>query len=143
MKDQSATRILGTTIEKIKDLVDTSTIIGEPIKISDRITVVPISKVTYGFASGGSDFPSKKSSGEFFGGGGGAGITVSPVAFLVVNGDVVTVRNIGGGSESTVEKVVTMVPELVNTISGLVDKYVVKKEDTDEQAIEEAINGND
>ena len=69
MKEQSASGILGTSIEKIKDLVDVSTIIGDPIKISETLQIIPVSKVTYGFASGGTDFPSK-SNAELFGGGG-------------------------------------------------------------------------
>lgn len=72
MKEQSASGILGTSIEKIKDLVDVSTIIGDPMDLGDGIKVIPVSKVSYGFASGGSDFPSK-SNAELFGGGGGAG----------------------------------------------------------------------
>ena len=69
MKDQSAAGILATTIEKVRQLVDVSTIVGEPITLSDEITVIPVSKVTYGFASGGSDFPSKNNT-QLFGGGG-------------------------------------------------------------------------
>ena len=71
MKDQSASGILATAIDKIKDMVDCQTIIGDPIDAGDGIKVIPISKVTYGFASGGSDFPSKSAK-ELFGGGGGA-----------------------------------------------------------------------
>lgn len=130
MKEQSAAGILGTTIDKIKNLVDTSTIIGEPMKISEKVTVIPISKVTYGFASGGSDFPSKNNS-ELFGGAGGAGITVTPVAFLIVNDDIVSVKSISA-ADNSVEKVVSMVPEVVNTVSGLVNKYV-KKEETEDK----------
>ncbi len=130
MKEQSAAGILGTTIDKIKNLVDTSTVIGEPIKVSEKVTVIPISKVTYGFASGGSDFPSK-SNAELFGGAGGAGITVTPVAFLVVNDDIVTVKGISF-SENPVEKVVNMVPEVVNTVTGLVNKFAKKDENSEE-----------
>ena len=72
MKEQSAAGILETTIEKVKNLVNVSTIIGEPMNIDGGITIIPVSKVTYGFASGGSDFPSKTNK-EIFGGGGGAG----------------------------------------------------------------------
>lgn len=128
MKEQKAAGILGVTIDKIKDLVDTSTIIGEPMKISEKVTVIPISKVSYGFASGGSDFPSKNNA-ELFGGAGGAGITVTPVAFLVVNDDVVTIKNIN--AENNIEKVVSAVPEVVNTVSSLVNKYVKKDEASD------------
>ncbi len=126
MSEQKAAGILGTTIDKIKNLVDTSTIIGDPMKISEKVTIIPISKVSYGFASGGSDFPSK-SNAELFGGAGGAGITVTPVAFLVVNDDVVTIKNIG--TDNNIEKVVSAVPEVINTVTGLVNKYV-KKDDT-------------
>ncbi len=126
MKEQSASGILGTTIDKIKNLVDTSTIIGEPMKISEKVTVIPISKVTYGFASGGSDFPSKNNT-ELFGGAGGAGITVTPVAFLVVNDDIVSIKTISN-SDNPIEKVVSAVPEVVNTVSGLVNKFTNKEE---------------
>lgn len=126
MKEQSAAGILGTTIDKIKNLVDTSTVIGEPMKISEKVTVIPISKVTYGFASGGSDFPSKNNA-ELFGGAGGAGITVTPVAFLVVNDDIVTIKTIGT-SDNPIEKVVSAVPEVVNTVTGLVNKFTNKEE---------------
>lgn len=139
MKEQSASGILGTTIDKIKNLVDTSTIIGEPMKISEKVTVIPISKVTYGFASGGSDFPSK-SNAELFGGAGGAGITVTPVAFLVVNDDIVTIKTISS-SENPVEKVVSMVPEVVNTVSGLVNKFT-KQDESAESATEDTISEN-
>ncbi len=139
MKEQSASGILGTTIDKIKNLVDTSTIIGEPMKISEKVTVIPISKVTYGFASGGSDFPSK-SNAELFGGAGGAGITVTPVAFLVVNDDIVTIKTISS-SENPVEKVVSMVPEVVNTVSGLVNKFT-KQDESAESAAEDTTSEN-
>ena len=69
--EKSANGILRTTIEKVRDLVDVSTIIGEPINLPDGLTIIPVSKVTYGFASGGSDFPSKNNV-ELFGGAGGA-----------------------------------------------------------------------
>ena len=73
MKEQSAASgILATAIDRIKEMVDCQTIIGETIDAGDGIKIIPISKVTYGFASGGSDFPTKTSK-ELFGGGGGAG----------------------------------------------------------------------
>ena len=118
MKEQSASGILGTSIEKIKDLVDVSTIIGEPIRISETLQVIPVSKVTYGFASGGTDFPSKNKQ-ELFGGGGGAGITISPVAFLVVNNGSVTVKYIDA-AEGSVERVIGMVPDLVDKATDVI-----------------------
>ena len=75
----SAAGLLATTIEKVKDMIDVSTIIGDPVYTESGMTIIPVSKVTYGFASGGSDFPSSGSQ-ELFGGCGGAGVTITPVA---------------------------------------------------------------
>ncbi len=140
MKDQSASGILGTSIEKIKDLVDVSTIIGEPIKISDTLQVIPVSKVTYGFASGGTDFPSKNNQ-ELFGGGGGAGITISPVAFLVVNNGSVTIKYIDA-AEGSVERVIGMVPDLVDKASDVISQ--LKHKDTSvDTAVNEYMNSTE
>ena len=137
MKEQSASGILGTSIEKIKDLVDVSTIIGEPIKISDSIQIIPVSKVTYGFASGGTDFPSKNNQ-ELFGGGGGAGITISPVAFLVVNNGNVTVKYINA-AEGSVERVIGMVPDLVDKATDVINQ-LKNKDNTVDNAINDYMN---
>ena len=133
MKEQSASGILGTSIEKIKDLVDVSTIIGEPIKISETLQIIPVSKVTYGFASGGTDFPSK-SNAELFGGGGGAGITITPVAFLVINNGSVTVRYLNA-AEGSVERALGMIPDVVDKATEVITKLVKKGEDPVEEAI--------
>ena len=132
MKQQSASGILGTSIEKIKDLVDVSTIIGDPIKISDTLQIIPVSKVTYGFASGGTDFPSKNNQ-ELFGGGGGAGITISPVAFLVVNNGSVSVKYINA-AEGSVERVIGMVPDLVDKATDVISQ-LKNKDNTVDNAI--------
>lgn len=132
MKEQSASGILGTSIEKIKDLVDVSTIIGDPIKISDTLQIIPVSKVTYGFASGGTDFPSKNNQ-ELFGGGGGAGITISPVAFLVVNNGNVSVKYINA-AEGSVERVIGMVPDIVDKATDVISQ-LKNKDNTVDNAI--------
>ncbi len=120
MKEQSASGILGTAIDKIRDLVDVSTIVGEPVFSGEGITIIPVSKVTYGFASGGSDFPSKNNA-ELFGGGGGDGITITPVAFVVINNGNVTIKSVPTG-DNTAEKIVGLVPEVVDTVTGLLNK---------------------
>lgn len=132
MKEQSASGILGTSIEKIKDLVDVSTIIGDPIKISETLQIIPVSKVTYGFASGGTDFPSKNNQ-ELFGGGGGAGITISPVAFLVVNNGSVSVKYINA-AEGSVERVIGMVPDIVDKATDVISQ-LKNKDNTVDTAI--------
>jgi len=76
--------MMDTTLERIREMVDASTVIGDPIVTGDT-TIIPVSKISYGFASGGSDFPTKQEK-DCFGGGGGAGVSVTPVAFLVISG---------------------------------------------------------
>lgn len=120
MKEKSANGILSTTIEKVRDLVDVSTIIGEPINLPDGLTIIPVSKVTYGFASGGSDFPSKNNV-ELFGGAGGAGITINPVAFLVVKDGDVTIKHIVT-NDNAVERAVSLVPEMFDKVANLAKK---------------------
>lgn len=137
MKDQSASGILATAIDKIKDMVDCQTIIGDPIDAGDGIKVIPISKVTYGFASGGSDFPTKTSK-ELFGGGGGAGVTIQPVAFLVINKGEVSVKYICEGSESSAERIIGMVPDVVNKVGDIINKFSKdgKEDETDSVFVE-------
>ncbi len=127
--EKSANGILQTTIEKVRDLVDVSTIIGEPINLPDGMTIIPVSKVTYGFASGGSDFPSKNDT-HLFGGAGGAGVTINPVAFLVVKDGEVSIKHIIS-NDNAIERAVTMVPDMFDKVVNLVDK---KKKDGAEEA---------
>lgn len=126
MKEQSAAGILGTTIEKIRELVDVSTIIGEPMCLDSGMTIIPISKVSYGFASGGSDFPSKTNA-QLFGGGGGAGVTITPVAFLIVSDGEVTLKHITA-YDNAAERVVNLVPEMFDKVTSVVNKTIKKKE---------------
>ena len=135
MRDQSASGILGTAIDKIKDMVDCQTIIGDTIDAGDGIKVIPISKVTYGFASGGSDFPTKTNK-ELFGGGGGAGVTISPVAFLVIKDGDVSVKYISEGAENSAERIISMVPDVVNKVSDVVSKFKSDKTDVTEEVID-------
>ena len=125
MKEQSASGILGTSIEKIKDLVDVSTI---------GIKIIPVSKVSYGFASGGSDFPSK-SNAELFGGGGGAGITITPIAFIVVNNGEVSIKHIST-EEGSIERTIGMIPDVVNSVTDVVNKFVDGKGKKTEENLE-------
>lgn len=134
MAEKSAGAILASTIEKIRDLVDTSTIIGEAIYAEGGTTIIPVSKVTYGFASGGADFPSKSNQ-ELFGGGGGAGVTITPVAFLVINNGEVTLKHITA-YDNAAERVVNLVPEMFDKVTGLMNK--TKKDVVVDAPVEEA-----
>lgn len=130
MSEKSAGGILSSTIEKIRNLVDTSTIIGEAIYTEGGTTIIPVSKVTYGFASGGADFPSKGNQ-ELFGGGGGAGVTITPVAFLVINNGEVTLKHITA-YDNAAERAINLVPEMFDKVTGLMNK--TKKDAPEEEA---------
>lgn len=130
MSDCSINNMVDTTIEKIKHLVDVNTIIGETIKLDDGTTIIPVSKVSYGFASGGSEFPGKKVNNDsLFGGGSGAGVTISPVAFLTVNknGNIKVLH--AEPFSSTTEKVIDLVPDMVDKIGSIVKKSDKKSKD--------------
>ncbi len=109
--------ILDTTIDKMRSMAGADTVIGNAITTDDGVTLIPVSKVTYGFASGGSDFASKSGS-LLFGGGGGGGMTVTPVAFVVIVNGNVRVINVNS-SETALDKAVGIIPELVDKIKEL------------------------
>lgn len=122
--------IVDTTLEKIKGLVDVNTIIGQPIRTDDHTTIVPVSKVTFGFASGGSEFNGKKpDSKNNFGGGSGAGVTISPIAFLIIQGDNVRVTPVVSGSEP-VDRLASLVPEMFDKVTALFKKNKTEKKTT-------------
>lgn len=122
MSENKVNSLLGNTIEKIKNMVDVNTVIGEPITTADGVTVIPVSKVAYGFASGGSDLPSKNQPASgLFGGGAGAGVTVSPVAFLVISGGNVKVIQIEPFT-SSVDRIIQEAPDVVDKIAGIFKK---------------------
>lgn len=126
--------LMDTTMEKIRQLIDVNTIIGNPITTPDGTTIVPVSKVSYGFASGGSDIPSKNAiNKQVFGGGSGAGVSITPIAFIVVNqGDAKILRV--DNDNTTADKIADAVPQVIDTISGLFKK---DKKKTDGKAVAE------
>ena len=113
--------LMDTTMEKIKEMIDVNTIIGEPITSPDGTLIIPVSKVSYGFAAGGSDLPTKKENKDCFGGGSGAGVTIQPVAFLTVyQGDVRLVSV--DREEGTADKLVNMIPDVLKKVKGVFKK---------------------
>lgn len=117
--------LMSTTMQKIREMVDVNTIIGTPIRTDDGITLIPVSKLSFGFASGGSDFVTKNQKPEAdnaFGGGGGAGVNISPVAFLIVKGDTVKLLPVAPPANTTVDRVVELVPEMFDKVTGFIDQ---------------------
>ena len=120
--------VMETSMQNLRSMVDANTIIGEPIKTADGTTLIPVSKISFGFASGGSDFSTKKENAEqpyCFGGGSGAGVNITPISFLVVSpeGNVsmlpVTQTTV---ASSAVDKFVDSLPEVVEKLKAMFKK---------------------
>ncbi|MCI5498576.1 MAG: GerW family sporulation protein [Clostridiales bacterium] len=125
--------LMAETIRRIREAVDANTVVGEPI-VAGEITLVPVSKISFGFGTGGSEFGGKapKPLGENpFGGGGGAGVKVTPVCFLVVNGTSVKVLAVDAAPETSLDRVVDMIPDVVNKITGLMEEKKAKKQEAE------------
>ena len=110
--DTKVKELITASMDKIHEMADANTIMGTPVQVDGGVTIIPVSKVSYGFAGGGSDLPSKTDK-ELFGGASGAGVTVTPLGFLVIsNGEVQLMQmNL---DVSTSSAIVNMVPEVFN-----------------------------
>ena len=132
--------LMDTTMEKIKEMIDVNTIIGEPITSPDGTLIIPVSKVSYGFAAGGSDLPTKKENKDCFGGGSGAGVTIQPVAFLTVyHGDVRLVSV--DRDEGTADKLVNMIPDVLKKVKGVFKKDKSESADDFSEITQDDIDG--
>lgn len=132
--------LMNTTMEKIKEMIDVNTIIGEPITSPDGTLIIPVSKVSYGFAAGGSDLPTKKENKDCFGGGSGAGVTIQPVAFLTVyQGDVRLVSV--DRDEGTADKLVNMIPDVLKKVKGVFKKDKSESADDFSEITQDDIDG--
>ena len=114
--------LMKSTLENLKDMIDVNTVVGDPIKTIDGTIIVPISKVTFGFASGGSEFYNKNSKEEVskypFGGGSGSGVSVKPIAFLVIKDKLVRLLPMEQNNITIVDKLLDQIPELIDILKG-------------------------
>ncbi|MCI9064070.1 MAG: sporulation protein YtfJ [Clostridia bacterium] len=135
-----------TAMNSIKDMVDVNTIIGDPIQAANNIAVIPISKVSFGFAAGGSEFKgetvdeyNKKDKDEQiqyrlpFGGGAGAGVSVNPVAFLVIQGNVVKLLPVN--HSTSLDKLLDYIPDLFEKVNNMANKCMQNKKEQTEKII--------
>ena len=114
--------LMNVTMDKIRQMADSNTIIGKPIKTDDGTIILPVSRISFGFASAGTDFDGKNAANkDLFGGGSGAGVNIQPVAFLVVKDGCVRTIQLSDGS-NTIDRALTMLPELVDKVSALLKK---------------------
>ena len=130
MSENNIQGIMDSAMEKLRTMVDADTIVGTPVVIGN-ITLIPISKVSFGLATGGSDFPTKTQA-KVFGGGAGAGVSVVPIAFIAVNGENVHMMPIYN-EMSSVDKALNMAPEIIDKIKSLFteDNYELPKEENE------------
>lgn len=114
--------LVGFSTEKMRALVDADTVVGTPLTVAEGITVIPVSKIAYGFASGGTDLRAKKpEQNDGFGGAGGAGVNITPVAFLVVQNGSINVLPIVAKPDAA-DRAISMVPDVVNKITDAFGK---------------------
>lgn len=118
--------LMDTTMEKMRQLVDVDTVVGTPITTPDGVTIIPVSKVSYGFATGGGEYPVKEKPG--FGGGNGAGIKVEPVGFLICKDDNVRMINISKPADGVLDRAIEKAPDVIDMLDHLIEKYVSKKD---------------
>ncbi len=118
MNEHPIKDLMGITLEKLKEMVDVDTIIGKPISLPDGITIIPVSKLSLGFASGGSDLPTTKEK-ELFGGGSGGGVSVQPVAFITINNGEIKLLQMSAPKEVAI---INSIPEIANKLSDILSK---------------------
>lgn len=122
VKKSQLNDLMQTAMEKVREMVDTNTIVGQPITTPDGVTLIPISKVSFGFGGAGGDYG--KTQPKDFGGGSAAGVKIDPVAFLVIRDGITRVLPVAVPPVSTLDRVVEMVPDLMDKV----EKYFDKKE---------------
>ncbi len=137
--DMPLKQVIDATLENLKNIMSTDTVIGEPITVMDNTVIIPVSKVSVGFTSGGVDFDGKKTDTKHFGGGNGAGMSVSPIAFLVVSKDGVQLLNINKEPAAntladTVSEFVTKSPDLISKFKETFKKGKKETDTATEQA---------
>ena len=126
---QTLPNMLENTIAKIREMVDVNSVVGEPITTADGITIIPVSKVSVGFGGGGSDYVSKNTNKQEnpFGGGAGGGVKVAPVAFLVIKEGNVRMLPIAAPANTTADRIVEQVPDVLDRITAFFDSRTEKK----------------
>ena len=122
MEKRPINDLMETTMQKVKEMVDVNTIIGDPITTPDGITLIPVSKLSFGFAGGGTDFSKKQEAPNNFGGGIGAGVKIEPVAFVVVKEDSVKILNVTPPAATTVDRIIETVPEIFDKVTDFIGR---------------------
>ncbi len=124
---KSLTELMESSMDKIREMVDSNTIVGQPITTADGVTLIPVTRLSFGFGCGGGDY-GKQAGAAKFGGGSTAGVKVDPVAFLVVKDGVTRMMPVGTPAISTADRVIEMVPQVMDRVESYIDKKKEKSE---------------
>jgi len=148
MSEHPIEGLMITAMSSIKDMIDVNTIIGEPIETSNNIVIIPISKVSFGFAAGGSEFKgetideyTKRDKEEAiqyrlpFGGGSGAGVTINPIAFLVIQSNNVKLMPVN--HTSSLDKLLDYMPDLIEKTNSMMNKCIQNKKEETQRILKE------
>ena len=127
MENSNIGSLCDVTMSKIRELVDVDTVVGTPITTPDQITIIPVSRVSYAFASGGSDFRVKEKPG--FGGGNGAGVKIEPIGFLIVKDGSIRMMNITPPAATTVDRLIEKAPEFIDTVDDFLKRRSKKEKE--------------
>ena len=124
MEKSQLNELMETTMQKVREMIDSNTIIGQPITTVDGITLIPVSKLSFGFAGGGggSDLRKTQDPNKGFGGGIGAGVKIEPVAFVIVVGERVKIIPVAVPASSTLDRLIETAPELFDKVTDFFDK---------------------
>ena len=127
--------MMTSTMAKIKDMIDVNTVIGDPITTPDGVTIIPVTKVSIGYGGGGSDFATKNypaNRDNAFGGGAGAGVSITPVAFLIVRGENVRMLPVAEPASTSVDRLIEQLPDLIDKAQSFFESRKAEKEDFEE-----------
>lgn len=140
MSNHPIDNLMSTAMQNIKEMVDVNTIVGTPVQSPDGSVIIPISKVSFGFAAGGSEFGAKPIDADaaLFGGGSGGGVSIAPVAFMVVGQGQIKLLPIDAKS-SPVEKILDMVPDVMEKVNSKIQKMKDDKKAKKEPITVEAV----
>lgn len=118
-KKNSISAMMEASMGKIREMVDSNTVVGEPIVTADGVTLIPVSRLSFGFGCGGGDYGKQP---DKLGAGAAAGVRVEPMAFLVVKDGVTRMLPVGTPAITTVDRIVEMVPQVMDRVEGFIDR---------------------
>lgn len=124
-KNNSITAVMEASMAKIREMVDSNTIVGEPITTPDGVTLIPVSRLSFGFGCGGGDYGKQTNQ---MGAGAGAGVRVEPMAFLVVKDGVTRMLPVAAPAISTVDRAIELVPQVLDRVESFIDRKKAEKE---------------